>query len=50
MKALAKDKVELILGVDATTIQTYKAIKKMNYNEKVWSSYPNIAPRCPRTP
>jgi hypothetical protein len=36
MEALAKDKIELVMGIDATTIQTYKAIKKMNYNEKVW--------------
>lgn len=37
MEALAKDKVELVLGIDAATVQTYKAIKKMNYNEKVWA-------------
>ena len=37
MAALAKDKIELVLGIDATTVQTYKAIKKMNYNEKVWT-------------
>ena len=36
MKALAKDKVELVLGIDAATVQTYKAIKKMNYHDKVW--------------
>jgi organic radical activating enzyme len=36
MEALAKDRIELVLGIDATTVQTYKAIKKMNYNEKVW--------------
>jgi len=34
--ALKQDKVELILGIDAATIAVYKAIKKMNYNEKVW--------------
>ena len=32
----ARDKVELILGIDAATVETYKTIKKMNYNEKVW--------------
>ena len=37
MEALARDKVELVLGIDAATVQTYKAIKKMNYNEKVWA-------------
>jgi organic radical activating enzyme len=37
MEALAQDKVELVLGIDAATVQTYKAIKKMNYNEKVWA-------------
>lgn len=36
MDALAQDKVELVLGIDAATVGTYKAIKKMNYNEKVW--------------
>lgn len=36
MEALRRDKVELILGIDAATIGVYKAIKKMNYNEKVW--------------
>ena len=36
MDALGRDKVELILGIDAATVETYKAIKKMNYNEKVW--------------
>lgn len=36
MEALAQDKVELVLGIDAATVGTYKAIKKMNYNEKVW--------------
>src|SRR5215813_1296148 len=36
MAALERDKVELILGIDAATIEVYKAIKKMNYNEKVW--------------
>jgi uncharacterized Fe-S cluster-containing radical SAM superfamily protein len=36
MKALAKDKVELVLGIDAATVKTYKAIKKMNYHDKVW--------------
>jgi organic radical activating enzyme len=47
IEALRKDSVELILGIDATTVQTYKAIKKMNYNEKVWavvSEYCNALP------
>ncbi|MFZ2066898.1 MAG: radical SAM protein [Xanthobacteraceae bacterium] len=34
--ALKRDRVELILGIDAATVGVYKAIKKMNYNEKVW--------------
>jgi hypothetical protein len=37
MEALAKDRIELVLGIDATTVLTYKAIKRMNYNEKVWA-------------
>jgi len=36
MEALRRDKVELVLGIDAATVEVYKAIKKMNYNEKVW--------------
>jgi hypothetical protein len=36
MEALRRDKVELVLGIDAATAEVYKAIKKMNYNEKVW--------------
>ena len=36
MEAVKQDKVELILGIDAATVEVYKAIKKMNYNEKVW--------------
>jgi organic radical activating enzyme len=36
IEALKRDKVELILGIDAATVGVYKAIKKMNYNEKVW--------------
>ena len=36
MEALARDKVELVLGIDAASVDVYKAIKKMNYNEKVW--------------
>ena len=36
MEALARDKVELVLGIDAASVEVYKAIKKMNYNEKVW--------------
>jgi len=26
----------LVLGIDAATAEVYKAIKKMNYNERVW--------------
>lgn len=36
IEALKCDKVELVLGIDAATVGVYKAIKKMNYNEKVW--------------
>jgi organic radical activating enzyme len=36
MDALRRDKVELILGIDAASVEVYKAIKKMNYCEKVW--------------
>jgi pyruvate-formate lyase-activating enzyme len=36
VNALRRDKVELVLGIDAATVEVYKAIKKMNYNEKVW--------------
>ena len=36
MAAIGRDKVELILGIDAATVEVYKSIKKMNYNEKVW--------------
>ena len=36
MEAIKRDKVELVLGIDAATVDVYKAIKKMNYNEKVW--------------
>ena len=36
IEALKRDRVELILGIDAATVGVYKAIKKMNYNEKVW--------------
>ena len=34
--ALKRDKVEVICGIDAASIKTYKAIKKMNYHDKVW--------------
>jgi organic radical activating enzyme len=34
--ALRRDKVELVLGIDAATVAVYKTIKKMNYLEKVW--------------
>src|SRR5262249_46542533 len=36
MQAIRRDRVELVLGIDAATVEIYKAIKKMNYNEKVW--------------
>ena len=36
MQALRRDKVELVLGIDAASVEVYKAIKKMNYCEKVW--------------
>ncbi len=36
IEALERDQVELILGIDAASVAVYKAIKKMNYNEKVW--------------
>ena len=36
IEALKRDKVELILGIDAASVAVYKSIKKMNYNEKVW--------------
>jgi pyruvate-formate lyase-activating enzyme len=43
IEALKQDEVELILGIDAATVAVYKAIKKMNYNEKVWR---NVAEYC----
>jgi organic radical activating enzyme len=43
LNALHLDKVELILGIDAAYAATYKAIKKMNYNETVWN---NVATYC----
>ena len=36
VEALTEDKVELVMGIDAASVDVYKAIKKMNYNEKVW--------------
>ena len=36
LEALKRDKVEVICGIDAASIKTYKAIKKMNYYDKVW--------------
>jgi organic radical activating enzyme len=41
--ALKRDKVELIMGIDAVTPAVYKAIKKMDYNEVVWA---NVAEYC----
>jgi len=43
IEALKRDKVELIMGIDAATPAVYKAIKKMDYNEEVWS---NVAEYC----
>ena len=43
MHALSQDQVELVLGIDAASVAVYKAIKKMNYNEKVWE---NVADYC----
>jgi organic radical activating enzyme len=43
MTALRRGEVELVLGVDAASVAVYKAIKKMNYNEKVWK---NVAAYC----
>jgi organic radical activating enzyme len=45
--ALKKDKVELILGIDAATRKTYQDIKKMDYNEAVWK---NVAAYCTAQP
>jgi organic radical activating enzyme len=36
VEAIKADKVELVIGIDAASAEVYKAIKKMNYNEKVW--------------
>jgi organic radical activating enzyme len=36
MEALDRDQIELILGIDAASVEVYKAIKRMNYHEKVW--------------
>jgi organic radical activating enzyme len=36
IRALQRDKVELVLGIDAASVAVYKAIKKMNYFDKVW--------------
>lgn len=36
MQALRRDKVELVLGIDAASVEVYKTIKKMNYFDKVW--------------
>jgi organic radical activating enzyme len=36
VEALRRDNVELILGIDAASVEVYKAIKKMNYFDKVW--------------
>lgn len=43
INALKRDRVELILGIDAATSEVYRAIKKMNYNEQVWE---NVAAYC----
>jgi organic radical activating enzyme len=44
--ALRRDKIELIMGIDAATPAVYKAIKKMDYNEAVWA---NVAEYCANT-
>ena len=36
IEALRRDKVELVLGIDAASVEVYKTIKKMNYFDKVW--------------
>lgn len=36
INALKRDKVEVICGIDAASVKTYRAIKKMNYHDKVW--------------
>jgi organic radical activating enzyme len=36
IEALRRDKVELVLGIDAASVEMYKTIKKMNYFAKVW--------------
>lgn len=38
IEGIKKDRIELVLGIDAATIDVYKKIKKMNYNEKVWET------------
>jgi hypothetical protein len=38
LEGIKKDRVELVLGIDAATVDVYKKIKKMNYNEKVWET------------
>jgi organic radical activating enzyme len=43
LNALKRDKVELILGIDAAHRETYQQIKKMDYNEIVWA---NVADYC----
>jgi organic radical activating enzyme len=43
IRALKQDTVELILGIDAATSEVYRAIKKMDYNERVWD---NVAAYC----
>jgi organic radical activating enzyme len=37
VQALRRDKVELVLGIDAVSAEVYKTIKKMNYCDKVWN-------------
>lgn len=38
LHGLRRDQVELVLGIDAASVDVYKSIKKMNYNEKVWKT------------
>jgi hypothetical protein len=36
MEGLRRDKVELVLGIDAASAAVYKTIKKMDYFDEVW--------------
>lgn len=45
--ALERDRIELILGIDAAHSETYQTIKKMDLNEAVWA---NVAAYCAARP